>query len=365
VVSIEQKRDAHDRFWRGEGPSLILVPADRSAQYDVEGYRERFEDPRAMWAAEMGRARALLDWPTDGIPTVRPNLGVVFIPAIAGQGYEVREGQMPWPGAPLGREALRAVGAVDVASGRLMRLAAEFYDIHRAEGGDQIVAYHPDTQSVFDVAHLLRGTDLFYEMVDDPEWVRELLEICLDLFLRVSRHLKSLLGEAEPRMVHGHGTSQGVYFTGAGARTSEDTASLLSPEMIQEFVLPYTERSVRPFGGGFVHFCGRHPSLFEQLCASPLVRAIDLGNSEEYDCRWLLERCAASNTVLYSRIAAEPGEDWRGYVRRLAPLVAETGARCILRPMVHPDTREECGAMQDMWHEQTDNPRTRTLESSP
>ena len=352
-MSTGEKRDAHERFWRGEGPSLILVPTERSAQYDVEGYRQRFEDPRAMWDAEMRRARAVQGWPTDGIPTVRPNLGVVFIPVIAGQGYEIREGQMPWPGAPLDREAIRAAAELDVASTKLMGLAAEFYDIHREEGGREIVAYHPDTQSVFDVAHLLNGQSLFYEVIDDPEWVHELLEVCLDLYLRVSRHLKSLLCEPEPTMVHGHGTPQGVHFPDAGARTSEDTATLLSPRMIEEFVLPYAERAVRPFGGGFVHFCGRHQPLFERLCESPLVRAIDLGNSEDYSCRWLLERCAASNTVLYSRIAAEVGEDWRAYVRRLAGLVRETGARCILRPMVHPDSREECAAMRDMWHEQT------------
>jgi hypothetical protein len=352
-VITEEKRATHERFWQGDGSSLILIPPGREVQYDVEGYRERFDDPRAMWGAEMRRARKVLGWPTDGIPTVRPNLGVVFIPSMAGQGHEIREGQMPWPGAPLGREAIRAASEVDVASTRLMRLAAEFYEIHREKGGDQIAAYHPDTQGVFDVAHLLNGKNLFYEVTDDPEWVHELLGICRGLYLRVTRYLKDVLHEPAGSMVHGHGTEQGVYFPGAGARTSEDTATLLSPRMVEEFVLPYAERAVRPFGGGFVHFCGRHRPLFERLCESPLVRAIDLGNSEEYDCRWLLEQCAASNTVLYSRISAEPGEDWRGYVARLADLVSETGARCILRPMIHPDSREECAAMRDLWHELT------------
>lgn len=351
--STAEKRKAHETFWRGEGPSLILIPAERSAQYDVDGYRERFDDPRRMWEGEMGRARRVLGWPTDGIPTVRPNLGVVFIPVIAGQGYEIREGQMPWPGAPLGRERIRALGGLDVAETTLMRRAAEFYAIHRSESDDEISAYHPDTQSVFDVAHLLNGQQLFYEVIDEPEWVHELLGIVLDLYGRVSRHLKDRLGEPSHSMIHGHGTSQGIFFPCAGVRTSEDTATLLSPEMIDEFVLPYAERAARPFGGGFVHFCGLHPPLLERLCASPVVRAIDLGNSEEYDPRWVLERCAETGTVLYSRVAAKPGEEWKPYVRRLARLVRETGARCILRPMVHPDSREECAAMQDMWHEGT------------
>ena len=57
-----------------------------------------------------------------------------------------------------------------------MRLAAKFYAIHRAEGAGEIVAYHPDTQSVFDVAHLLNGAEIFYEIHDEPDWVHELME---------------------------------------------------------------------------------------------------------------------------------------------------------------------------------------------
>lgn len=36
--------------------------------------------------------------------------------------------------------------------------------------------------------------------------------------------------------------------------------------------------------------------------------AIDLGNPEKYDLRWLLEDCARSGTVLYSRLPAANGE---------------------------------------------------------
>jgi len=307
-----------------------------------------------MWEAEMSRARALVDWPTDGIPTVRPNLGVVFVPALAGQDFEIREGQMPWPGKPLERDAIRAARERDLGAAELMRRSERFYAIHDREGGGEIAAYPPDTQSVFDVAHLLDGTQLFYEVYDEPEWVHELLEICLDLFVSATRRVKALLGEDDGVMVHGHGTPQGIFFASAGARTSEDTATLLSPSMIDDFVLPYTERALLAFGGGFVHFCGHHPPLFERLCRSPAVRAIDLGNSEAYEPRWLFERCAESGTALYSRIAAQPGEDWRGYVRRLGRLVAETGARCVLRPLVYPDNRDECAAMRDTWHELTE-----------
>ncbi|MEI2727274.1 MAG: hypothetical protein V9H26_28390 [Verrucomicrobiota bacterium] len=129
---LREKKLAHERFWHGEGPCLLLLPTAAMEQYDLAGYRERFENPELMWQAEMRRARPVVDWPTDGIPTVRPNLGVVFIPAIAGAGYRIEEGSMPWPGEPLTRDAIRTLKQRQVAATRLMQLAREFYAIHEA-----------------------------------------------------------------------------------------------------------------------------------------------------------------------------------------------------------------------------------------
>ncbi len=344
--------ERHEAFWRGEGPSLIFIPTGRMDQYEVGGYRERFEFPRLMWEAEMRRANLVLNWPTDGIPTVRPNLGVVFIPAIAGAGYHLHDGQMPWPGAPLDREAIRAIPGLDIAASAIWRRAAEFYAIHQTERGPA-AAYAPDTQGVFDLAHMLNGADVFFDVVDDPAWVHDVMGIALRLFIEVTRRTKEAMAEAATTMIHGHGTPQGLHFPRGGARSSEDTAILLSPKMLQEYVLPYVDQGLQPFGGGFVHFCGRHEALFEGLCLSPWVQAIDLGNSESFDLRWLLDRCAETETVLYSRIACVPGEEWQAYVRRIGTLVKETGARVVLRPLASPENRVDCAAMLDLWHELT------------
>ena len=356
---MQDKIEAHEAFWRGEGPSLILIPAEDDALYDTDDYARRFDDPGAMWESEMRRAQLLVDWPTDGIPTVRPNLGVVFVPAIAGLGYEIHAGQMPWPGEPLGRDAIRAARLVDVAAGAMTRRAEAFYAIHReraprgADARPLVAPYHPDTQGVFDVAHLLAGDAVLYAVSEEPGWVAELLEICVDLCVRVSRRVKELLDEPAGTMIHGHGAPQGVYFPDCGVRMAEDTATLLSPSLIEQLVLPAIERASEPFGGTFVHFCGRHEAFLEMLCHMPAVRAIDLGNPEMWDSLRVLERCAQTGTVLHSRLAARDGETWETYLCRLGVLVRETGARCILRPVVFPSGRAECAAMRDLWHELT------------
>jgi hypothetical protein len=66
-----------------------------------------------------------------------------------------------------------------------------------------------------------------------------------------------------------------------------------------------------------------------------------------------MERCAETGTVLYSRIAAEAGEDWKKYIDRIGFWVKETGARVILRPLIFPDSKQECQEMLDRWHQLT------------
>ena len=234
-MTTSAKIEKHKEFWNGDGPSLIFIPTAKMESYDTVGYRELFYNPDRMWESESTRARPTLDWPTDGIPSVRPNLGTIFIPAIGGLGYQIREGQMPWPGEHIHQEAIRASRQVDVTKTELMQLATEFYRIHFDHNGEGIAAYHADTQGVFDIAHLLYGGAIFYDLADESEasWINELLDICLELYIRVSQHLKGLLGEEPHSMIHGHGTPQGAYFPQAGVRMAEDTSILISPAMIE------------------------------------------------------------------------------------------------------------------------------------
>ncbi len=352
---MQDKIEQHERFWRGQGPCLIQIPAGEQPLYDLDDYPARFRDPEAMWRSEMTRTRGLTDWPTDGIPTVRPNLGVIFVPSVAGLPYELPDGQMPWPGKHLTREEIRSAQAATVEDAELMQRTAHFYRIHQERDGAQIAAYQADTQGVLDIAHLLYGDRLFYEFADPDEhaWIAELLAISRDLYVRTTRALKRLLDEPPHAMIHGHGTSQGIYLPHAGTRMAEDTATLLSPDMIERFLMPAIQDAAEPFGGVFFHYCGTHPELLRLLCSLPCARAIDLGNPEQHDLRAVLACCAETRTVLWSRVAAEPGEDWETYVRRVAGMVRETGARCILRPTVFPQTREACADMRAIWHHLT------------
>jgi len=354
-MNIEQRKQQHIDFWNGRGGSLLFIPAAGIFQYDVNDYKRRFYDPAVMLESELEKAQMVIDWPTDGLPAVRSNLGTIFIPAIAGQDYMINEGQMPWPGEHFSAEQIAAVKDVNIEDSQILKLALELYNRFRSQGRSDIFAYHADTQGVFDVLHLLRGNDLFYEMSDEENAgiTHQLLDIVTKLYIDVSKKLKASICEADNQMVHGHGTPQGLYFPSAGVRLSEDTATLLSPAMIDEFVIPYMHKAAMPFGGAFVHYCGKHEYLYEAVLNCHFVRAIDLGNPEMYDTNWLLKKCAQTSTVFYGKLAELEGEKWPDYTKRIASIVKQTGARCVLRPCVFPQNKSESQEMLDMWHELT------------
>ena len=345
----------HKKFWEGQGTSLILIPPFKADLYDLNDYPRRFYNPKEMWETEIKRAKAVIGWPTDGIPTVRSNLGVITIPAMAGQSFQTIENSMPWPGKPLSIEEIRATQDSQLIDSEVFKLASDFYNFHRESNETNIAAYLPDTQGIFDIAHLLYGDEIFISLFDTEKgnWTTELMEISLNLYIRATKALKAVLKEDSGTMIHGHGTEQGVYFSHAGARIAEDTAILLSPDMIEQSIIPFVKKSAHPFGGAFLHYCGYHPTLFNQLTELPEIKAIDLGNPEKYITKNILERCAETGTVLYSRIAEEPGENWKDYINRIGSLVASTGARVILRPKVFPESREECKEMLERWHDLT------------
>lgn len=351
--SIQKKQQQID-FWSGRGPCLIFIPATQMPQYDTADYEQQFYNPRKMWDVELERARSVAGWPTDGIPAARPNLGTIFIPACAGQQCIVKNGQMPWPGAHFTAEQIAAVADKDFTDAEVLKLAAEFYRIHREEGPEGIFPYLADTQGVFDILHLLMGDALFYELTDDAERIKELLATLTDVYADLSLRLKKMIGENSLSMMHGHGTPQGLFFPEAGVRLSEDTATLLSPLAIEEFVLPYMKKAAELFGGAFVHFCGKHDYLYERILECDFVKAIDLGNPELFETKWLLETCARTHTVFYGKLAAQKSESWQDYIKRIASCIKETGARCVLRPAVFPESMTDCRQMQEMWHQLTD-----------
>ena len=302
-------------------PILFDAPAhDLAVDSDL---RAQFYSPQAMLVAHLQRLVAAATIPHDGQLCLRPNLGVVFVPSIFGLDPEVPADAMPRLRHHLAKEEVRRFQLpTDVTGCGLVPRAIDYIRYFQELLGDRAHVYMPDTQGVFDIAHLVLGNALFLELYDDPAFVHHLLQLCLQAYLRVTLALKPVLGEPPQSGYHGHGMVCGLYLSRGGARCAEDTPTLLQPRHIDEFVTPYIARALRPFDGGFVHYCGRNDHLFQALLSLPEVRGINLGNPEKHDPAACMQALLARDKFYFGSWPRRPGEPLRDYLQRMLALTA-------------------------------------------
>jgi hypothetical protein len=376
MEGISAKYRFFEDFWKGEGPCPLLFAKPHLAKgknYIRRNLAEQHRDPAMLLEEALLAGEPALEGIDDGIPTVRADLGTTLFPSALGLKICVREEVHPWLEEHLSLETYAALpdtglgireerGEIGTAAG-MYRL----FFAGRAAGRipEILRPYIPDNQGVFDLSHIILGTEVFTALADSPDLVHRAQQNSLRLYLEGTRFFKKLLGEEDRSMVHGHGMISGVFFPDTGTRISEDSCSLISDDMASEFCLPYIREAVRPFGRGFLHFCGRHEGFLAAACREPLISTVNLGNPEMYDLGEVFKLCGSTGTVYFGHLdplPAGPGgteESMETYLERIAALAGRNRARVILAaPPVEGTTGKTPGtevkkSLVELWHRRT------------
>ncbi len=234
--------------------------------------KEAFYDSDLMLCSQIRGAIALANGRSDAVPSIRANMGTGTLLSCLGLEQEIFEDKMPWLAAHLTKgqaskltpDDIRIRGTFERGLGHMRR--------YKEVMGDSIGIFCMDTQGPFDLAHLLVGDDIFYQVYDDPPYVHHLMEICLELGIRAHTWMKELSGE---RMDHCYHSD--IYSESFGIRICEDTTAIVGDETIREFAMPYTKRLAAHFGGAWVHYCGRSDLLTRALCEIPEIVGVNFG----------------------------------------------------------------------------------------
>ena len=364
IDAICEKFRFFEEFWKGGGPCPILFTEPHLAKgkpYLRHDLVEQHRDAEKQLEERLLEIEPHLELIDDGIPTVRSDLGTTLLPSALGLPVELQPELHPWLAEHLSPEQYVKLEIPSDAQDLLqneMDFSREFYRLfqrRQAEGRipEGVYPYVPDTQGVFDLSHLIIGTDLLYLLNDREEQVQQIQEQSLRLFLAATRLFKELLGEKSSSMVHGHGMPIGVWFPDTGARISEDSATLISADMIRTFCLPFIRRAAEPFGRLFMHYCGRHLEFLKMVCQMEEISTLNLGNPEMYDLDEVFDLCGQSGTVYFGHLSLLEGEDGESYLERLADLCGRRKTRLILVSGYHPEGREEKTALVKRWHRLT------------
>lgn len=348
-----------ERIIRGEEVDRLPIcpglPQSGSSQWTFE---EQFHDGDKMLISHLEGMVFAANACPESIPCIRPNLGVVFVPSLFGLNWVFTEDCWPWPEGHLSREELGpmlddpSIVTGQIRKSGLMPKALSLITRFKEAIGPRGHVYVPDNQGPFDLAHMIYGDRLFTDVYDDPGFVRALMNLVTEVYIHATRMLKEAVGEPLDQCVHGHGMTAGISMSNGGIRLSEDTTTLLSPKIIEEFVLPYISKALKAFGGGFIHYCGKNEGFFKLLMDLDEVRMINLGNPEKHDMGQIVRTLISKGKAYFGVIPLMPGEDIRAYFNRALDLTGRTRKGLVFVP--DPAVwelgvpRDICSIWQDM-----------------
>ncbi|MEI6521537.1 MAG: hypothetical protein WCO98_16095, partial [bacterium] len=249
---------------------------------------------------------------SDGQLAVRANTGCGTIATIAGCTLLPSEYSLPWT-IHITKEKIEEFNPdADFNQMGIMPEVKSYVDCYKAVLPDFIHTFLADTQGPFDLAHLLYGDELFYDIYDAPEFVTELMQKVTKLYIRASKMMKNWVGEELSSGYH----SINILSNG-GVRICEDTSTLLNQESIDKYVIPYQKEALQPFGGGFIHYCGDNNALYNGVINNPLVRLLNFGNPERHDFNKVIPDLIERNIVYIGSVYREPNESLPDYFKRV------------------------------------------------
>ncbi|MRR18548.1 MAG: hypothetical protein EG826_19065, partial [Deltaproteobacteria bacterium] len=249
---------------------MYLDPENSKPMFLIESpvsvptWEERLADPLVMMKAELDKLRAHFEIGDDQTPTIRVEFGTGQVAAAFGCEMFFPADNLPCAGSHILKNA------ADVYKMEIPSLDAgwfgklkEWTGIFLENMPEDVKLQHPDIQSAFNTAHLVRGNDIFTDFYDDPEALDALLDKVTDYLIRLVPWLKSMIS----------GDKEWFYDWGAlwkgAARISNCSMHLISAQLYLDHVLERDMRLMKAIGGGRIHYCGTQGRVIDEFFKNP------------------------------------------------------------------------------------------------
>ncbi|HNT37147.1 MAG TPA: uroporphyrinogen decarboxylase family protein, partial [bacterium] len=233
--------------WKGEPvdrlPILFGVPTpglEGGIHFDM---KECYEDREKMLFETLYSMISQAESPSDSLPGIRANTGTGTLPCCFGLKQEIFPDKMPWLKEHLTKEQIMHLEPDDfddVTGKGIMPQVLDYQRYFKSQLNGSGWVFLSDTQGPMDIAHLVRGDDIFFDMYDDPPFVHHLMELALAVYISATKAMKANLDEPYDQGPH----VDGVFVANGAVRVCEDTPVILSPHLIERFVVPYTKRAL-------------------------------------------------------------------------------------------------------------------------
>ena len=347
LAAMERGRARQAAIWTGGRTDFVPIlvagpPHPQEASFPHYNLKECYYDRERMLVSHLWGMIGCVRSRSDAVPSMRANTGVGTLATVFGCKNTVFEDKMPWVLEHLTPDEALAADVSDVEErGEMPRVLEYMKYFHEKLDGRGFV-YCADNQGPLDLAHILLGNRFFTALYDEPLKMHELLAKCADVIIGAVKAMKRAVAEPTDGGHH----SAALYMAAGGIRICEDTTTLISPEAVREFSVPYTRRVCAEFGGGWVHFCGSGRHVLESYLVCPEVKGFNFGNPEQFDEQQVLPLLAQKGEFYFGSWPRRDGEALEGYFNRILRALGGQARGLIFQPQLRPG--EADGAM-DLW----------------
>lgn len=217
-------------------------------------FYDKCKDYKESLALQLGALQTSMQYKADVANFLEPWYGIGYIAACFGGKYDWLEGQAPSvkPMFSSVEELLNAdrKPICQTEIGKYI-LEMEEYFLDKTKG--KLPISFCDVQSPLNMlSYLLPITDLFIEVYDDPDGLKEAAFVVGDLLLDFLEKQKALLGDC--LALPGHGFASSRLFKGVGM--SNDNSIMLQAEDYLDIFAPADEKIGERMDGYVYHSCG-------------------------------------------------------------------------------------------------------------
>ena len=321
---VENAIKLQSRVWHQEKtdmPILALscgLTEEQSSWLTWSNHKEIHFDSEKMFVNGLRGVLSTINGNYGSVPSMRADMGCGIIASLFGTQQRLFDDKMPWLVDHVKKDEIKEKYDFNISDSAEFAAAIkhiEYMAEHLNRNGLENVFIFPlDLQGAVDTAHLVYGDAIFYDFYDDPEFIHRLLDASCDAIDFSMRECFKRIHRIQEFVTHYNHLA--IPKDLGGLKISEDTTTLLSPALIDEFAKPYIRSVLERFGGGYVHYCGKHDYLFEILLSEPLVRGINFGNPDMHDMTEIITKCRENKKIYVGGIDKKSGESHFEYFKR-------------------------------------------------
>ncbi len=329
-------------FWKADQGVLVY-----RRMRVKEVFAEECRDRQRSLAWQLGALEQSMRFEADVPNFLEPWYGLGTVAAAYGFDYRWEPGLAPAVEGKFGSTAeLIAAPFRPVAETAIGRRTLEMVEYFLEQTRGEIPLSYCDVQSPLNtLSNIIDSNQFYLDFYLDPEAMTAAMERTADLLADFTEAQRRLIGPALAKPGHGFASSR--RFEGFGM--SDDTVTMLSPDLYFPVAVPAMQRAAARFGGPVFHSCGNWSDKKEEIARIEGLRMADGAFSLATDpganpVEGFAEAFAGSGVVLNARIVG-PAE------------VVEEKVRALWRPgmklivVTYCETPEEQAAVYRTIHE--------------